>query len=76
MRLFADAYGLEEAERAELVPMLARRALSMHYLLAREAGRGTQPWARLWAEGHGAVWRADAEYTERREAEWARVLLS
>jgi hypothetical protein len=30
MRLFADAYGLDQAQRQELVPMLARRARAMH----------------------------------------------
>lgn len=74
LRAFAGAYGLDEAERRALVPLLARRARAMHDFLRAQSARGRQPWAHLWAEGHGAVWRADAEYAERREAGWLRVL--
>ncbi|MBD0690804.1 phosphotransferase [Streptomyces sp. CBMA123] len=75
LRVFADAYGLDEAERRRLVPLLGRRARSMHDFLRDRAGRGEQPWARLWAEGHGDTWRGDAEYIEEREAHWERALL-
>ena len=39
-------------------------------------GRRTrvEPWARLWAEGNGAVWRDDATDTEQRTALGTRVL--
>ncbi|MFF2077198.1 phosphotransferase enzyme family protein [Kitasatospora sp. NPDC058162] len=75
LRVFADAYGLDEAERRRLVPLLGRRTRSMHDFLRDQAGRGVQPWARLWAEGHGDAWRGDAEYIEEREAHWERALL-
>jgi hypothetical protein len=75
LRLFADAYGLDEAQRRALVPLLGRRTRAMHDLLADGAARGVQPWARLWHEGHGAAWLADAEYTERHAARWTAALL-
>lgn len=62
VREFADAYGLDERGRRELVPLLARRTRSMHDFLRDQT---TEPWTRLWAEGHGAVWAADADYIER-----------
>ncbi|MDX2536350.1 phosphotransferase [Streptomyces scabiei] len=40
------------------------------------AAQGVQPWARLWAEGHGDAWRNDAEYIEQREDQWMRALLA
>nr|WP_316520029.1 phosphotransferase [Kitasatospora sp. K002] len=75
LRLFVDAYGLDEGERRALVPLLGARSMAMHDFLRRRAGRGVQPWARLWAQGHGEVWRGDAEYTERRRELWLSALL-
>lgn len=46
MRLFADAYGLSQAPRQQLVPTLAGRASAMRTFLAQRAS-GTHPWARL-----------------------------
>lgn len=37
----------------------------MHRLLEQGHNNSVEPWARLWQDGHGAVWRADAEYAER-----------
>ncbi|GAA2404666.1 phosphotransferase [Streptomyces glaucosporus] len=75
LRVLADAYGLDEDERRRLVPLLGRRARAMHDFLRDQAALGNQPWTRLWREGHGEVWRRDAEYTERREHLWLRALL-
>ncbi|WSQ06953.1 aminoglycoside phosphotransferase family protein [Streptomyces sp. NBC_01231] len=76
LRTFADAYGLEETQRRDLVPLLGRRTLAMHDFLRDQSAQGNQPWARLWAEGHGDAWRSDAEYIEQREEQWARALLA
>ncbi|MFI0739269.1 phosphotransferase [Streptomyces sp. NPDC021100] len=75
LRVLVDAYGLDEPDRRRLVPLLALRARAMHAFLRDRAALGEQPWTRMWAEGHGDVWRTDAEYTERRAAEWERALL-
>jgi aminoglycoside phosphotransferase (APT) family kinase protein len=76
LRVLADAYGLTERERVELVPLLARRAESMRTFLAEQSARGAQPWTRLWQEGHGAVWRADADYIAEREQSWLDALVA
>ena len=47
----------------------------MRDFLAREAARGTQPWTRLWQEGHGDTWDADTSYIARREGQWRQALL-
>jgi Ser/Thr protein kinase RdoA (MazF antagonist) len=75
LRVFADAYGLTEAERRDLAPMLARRTRSMHDFLAGQAAAGSQPWLGLWRDGHGDAWRGDTEYLERNEGRWADALL-
>jgi hypothetical protein len=75
LRLIADAYGLTERQRADIIPLLGSRAQAMHTFLAEQAAHGTQPWARLWQEGHGDVWQADAGYITRREGQWHQALL-
>jgi len=75
LRLIADTYGLAEQQRRDIVPLLARRTQAMHTFLAEQAARGTQPWTRLWHEGHGDAWRADAGYIAQREDQWRRALL-
>ena len=75
LRVFADAYGLDEGQRHRLVPMLAARTRSMHDFLRDQAALGTEPWATHWRTGHGDVWRCDADYLEARQAQWAAALL-
>ena len=75
LRLIADAYGLTERQRLDIIPLLGRRAQAMHDFLALQAAHGTQPWTRLWHEGHGDVWQADAAYITRREHQWHQALL-
>ncbi|GAB3908216.1 hypothetical protein GCM10029964_107630 [Kibdelosporangium lantanae] len=74
LRVLVDAYGLDEPGRRELAELLAPRTWSMYHLLATESARGVQPWTRLWNEGHGDVWRADAEFIEERADMWTEVL--
>ncbi|MCE7003891.1 phosphotransferase [Kibdelosporangium philippinense] len=75
LRLFVNAYGLDEAERHALLGLLAPRCWAMHDFLAAQAALGTQPWTRLWHEGHGVSWRGFAEHITRHESVWARALL-
>lgn len=60
-----DGYGLDEQGRRELVDLLVPRILSMYSLLERGSRDRVQPWSRLWAEGHGQVWRSYAEYASQ-----------
>jgi Ser/Thr protein kinase RdoA (MazF antagonist) len=73
--VIADGYGLNQQQRLDIIPLLARRTRAMHDFLARQAARGTQPWARLWQEGHGNAWRADAAYITRHQGQWHQALL-
>jgi Ser/Thr protein kinase RdoA (MazF antagonist) len=60
----ADGYGMDRADRQRLAQLLVRRITSMYDLLAWGHDSGEQPWARLWTEGHGSQWAADAAFTE------------
>ena len=75
LRTLVDAYGLAEQQRHDLVNLLAVPARAMYELLSDGAATGTQPWARLWDEGHGQVWRSDTEFIERRQEAWLHALL-
>lgn len=61
----ADGYRLDQNGRSDLAALLVPRIMSMYDLLRAARHSRTEPWARLWSEGHGAVWLADAEYAER-----------
>jgi hypothetical protein len=37
---------------------------------------GEQPWARLYAEGHGDYWGTAADYIEANAETWRAALLS
>jgi RimJ/RimL family protein N-acetyltransferase len=76
VRILADAYGLDEDQRHRLAPMLARRARAMYDLLAMGDADGTQPWARLWREGHGKTWDRDTTHIRQNEQEWLNALLA
>lgn len=71
----ADGYGLDDADRQRFAALLAPRVMSMYDLLEHGHRTRTEPWARLWSEGHGDVWLADAEYT-RRNIDVLRVALT
>ena len=65
LRLFADAYGLDESQRRRLLELLAPRTRAMADFLAAGAAAGSEPWAGLWRAGHGRAWEADARYIEQ-----------
>jgi Phosphotransferase enzyme family len=75
VRLIADSYGLTEQQRQQIIPMLARRTRAMHTFLVDQAAHGSQPWARLWQEGHGEAWQADTDYIAQRQRQWHDALL-
>jgi Ser/Thr protein kinase RdoA (MazF antagonist) len=62
LRALVDGYDLEAEARIALIDLLVPRTMSMYDLLARGHETGTEPWATLWNEGHGDVWREDAEW--------------
>lgn len=76
LRVLVDAYGLDEAQRRRLAALLAPRTRAMYHFLAEQSRRGVEPWTRLWRQGHGAIWRADAEYIARHEETWLAALLA
>jgi hypothetical protein len=56
--------------------LLGRRARSLYDFLADAASSRAEPWARLWRQGHGQVWRSDSEFIEQRTTLWESALLA
>ncbi|MDN5916455.1 MAG: aminoglycoside phosphotransferase family protein [Pseudonocardia sp.] len=75
LRVLIDAYDLDESDRRSLVALLPERTRSTYRLLAEGAVTKTQPWASLWADGHGEVWGRNTAYIEARTAEWLAALI-
>jgi hypothetical protein len=74
LRALADGYGLSASQREELPPLIGAHTRGMADLLENSARTGAQPWARLYAEGHGEHWAAAADYSERNAGVWRRAL--
>lgn len=76
LRAIVDGYAADLDLRANLLAALAPRTWAMHDMLAAAHREGTEPWGTMYAEGHGAHWRASAEYVERNAAVWRAALMS
>jgi Ser/Thr protein kinase RdoA (MazF antagonist) len=74
LRALVDGYGLTAAQRQELPPLIGAHARGMFDLLSRSAKTGAQPWARLYAEGHGDYWGPAADYADQHVETWLRAL--
>ena len=74
IRALGDGYGLDAGQRGQLPPLIAAHR-AMFDLLRDSARTGAQPWARLFAEGHGDYWESAADYIERYLDTWSRALL-
>jgi len=75
LRAFVDGYGLDEAQRRALPELIVGHTRGMYDLLRRGSETGEQPWARLYAEGHGDHWGPAADYVEAHLETWRRALL-
>jgi hypothetical protein len=74
LRVLADAYGLDERQRAALPAATAAHTRAMYDLLCRGAETGEQPWARLHAEGHADHWGPAADYITDNHQTWTAAL--
>jgi hypothetical protein len=63
--VFATAYGLDVAERRHLPQIVLARIESSLAGMRRRAEAGVEPWATLWAGGHGAAWQSTLDLARR-----------
>jgi Ser/Thr protein kinase RdoA (MazF antagonist) len=74
LRALVDGYGLDESQRRALPALIAAHTRGMYDLLHSASLTGEQPWARLYAEGHGEHWGPAAEYIEAHLEQWTAAL--
>ncbi|MFP7761644.1 phosphotransferase [Marisediminicola sp. LYQ85] len=72
---FVDGYRADTRLRHELPKAMHRRAAAMRDLLSRSHDTGVEPWASMFADGHGSHWRAVTQYVGSHEQVWLRALL-
>jgi hypothetical protein len=75
LRELVDGYGLDDAQREELVPLLAMRSQRMYEYLDRMRTTGKSPWIELWQRGIGTVWKSDAQWIRDNADTWRWALM-
>ncbi len=75
LRALVDGYGLDGEQRRELPALITAHIRGMHELLRQGHATDTQPWARLWSEGHGDHWGPAADYAGRNTDVWVAALV-
>lgn len=76
LQALADGYDLDQRQRADLPGLIEAHTRAMYDLLRSAATAGTQPWARLYAEGHARHWGPAADYIARHHGQWLTALLA
>ena len=74
LRAFVDGYDADRALRAALPRAMAERTAAMHGLLSTAHRTGREPWASMFADGHGAHWAAVHAFVDAHRARWASAL--
>jgi aminoglycoside phosphotransferase (APT) family kinase protein len=74
LRALIDGYGLTSHQRQQLPGLIEAHTRAMADLLQRSAATGTQPWARLQAEGHADHWGPAADYIRDHLSQWRAIL--
>jgi len=72
----ADGYDLNDQQRQAFPALIAGHTRGMYDLLRESSLTGRQPWARLYAEGHGEAWGSAADYIEEHLDDWTAALLA
>ena len=75
LRALADGYCLDEQQRTVFPALIGAHTRGMYDLLRSASLTGEQPWARLYAEGHGEHWGPAAAYIEAHLEQWTSALL-
>ena len=71
---FVTGYGADASLRAALPCAMAARAGAMHELLRSSHAAGVEPWASMYASGHGEHWARATRYVARHQEIWVSAL--
>jgi hypothetical protein len=75
LRAFVDGYGADAALRFELPNAMVARTAAMYELLERSHSDGFEPWATMYATGHGDFWRAASDYVATHVSAWESAVV-
>ena len=70
LRAFLEGYGADASLRQALPATLTQRSRAMYELLLRSHQGGEQPWATMYAEGHGEHWLETTNFIEANQRHW------
>ena len=76
LRLFADSYGMTEAERRDLPKAMIERLQSLISYMETEAARGNEDMRKNIEAGHLTLYRRDIAYFEENGTAMTESLLS
>lgn len=71
---FVDGYGADPGLRSALPVTMAQRAAAMYEMLRRSNQSGREPWASMYADGHGQHWLETTEFITKHHRGWRRAL--
>ena len=74
LRAFVDGYGADLDLRRRLPSAMHRRAAAMLDLLTTAHQQRREPWASMFADGHGTHWAAVVDYVGAHRAVWLDAL--
>lgn len=75
LRALVDGYGASEQQHRALPELIEAHTRGMSEILRCAAITGSQPWARLDAEGHAEHWGPAADYIGANRERWLVALL-
>ncbi|GAA1251540.1 Ser/Thr protein kinase RdoA (MazF antagonist) [Microbacterium phyllosphaerae] len=74
LRAFVDGYGADLELRRRLPSAMHRRAAAMLDMLTAAHEEHREPWASMFADGHGSHWAAVVDYVGTHRAVWLDAL--
>lgn len=74
LRAFVDGYGADLELREQLPSAMHRRAAAMLDLLATAHDQRREPWASMFADGHGSHWTAVLDFVGAHQGVWLDAL--
>lgn len=75
LRAFVDGYDADHSLRVDLPAAMARRAQAMLDMLRAAHTDGREPWARMFADGHGTHWASVIDYVTANIDVWREALV-
>ena len=70
LRVFCDAYGLDDRDRSALLDVVRARELAMYATVRRGAAEGHPNYRQVWEATGGSRWLESVAFLDANRAEW------